>query len=135
VSLKGQGAELLSATVARPVIASIAGHAAGKRGPGKEIHQLRKQQLASVHRRLQRTSLEPASRQFQIDTTQKCLQPSTHQAVAGSELAVNRTAVTIDMKRMKRFQQTLACRRFLRSFLLRPYLSKIACARARAFRG
>jgi hypothetical protein len=51
------------------VVAIITSNTAGKRSPGKEIHQLRKQQLASVHRRLQRQSLESASRQFQIDTT------------------------------------------------------------------
>jgi hypothetical protein len=51
------------------MVAIITSNTAGKRSPGKEIHQLRKQQLASVHRRLQRQSLESASRQFQIDTT------------------------------------------------------------------
>jgi hypothetical protein len=67
---KGHGAELFSATeVAHPAVAAITGHTAGKRGPGKKIHQLRKQQLASVHRCLQKQSLGTASRQFQIDTT------------------------------------------------------------------
>jgi len=55
---KGHGAELFGATeVAHPAVAAIPSHTAGKRGPGKKIHQLRKQQLASVHRCLQRTSL------------------------------------------------------------------------------
>ena len=80
---KGHGAELFGATeAAHPAVAAITGHTAGKRSPGKEVHQLREQQLASVHRRLQRQSLESASRQFQIDTTQKRLQPSAHQSVA-----------------------------------------------------
>ena len=95
---KGHGAELFGATeVAHPAVAAIPSHTAGKRGPGKKIHQLRKQQLASVHRCLQRTSLEPASRQLQIDTTQKQLQLITDQRVAASELAVNRTVVTTNL--------------------------------------
>jgi hypothetical protein len=84
--------------VAHPAVAAITGYAAGKRSPGKEIHQLREQSLASVHRRLQKTSLESASRQFQIDTTRKRPQPSAHQAVAASELVVNRTAVSASIK-------------------------------------
>jgi hypothetical protein len=75
------------------VITAITGHTAGKRSPGKEVHQLREQQLASVHRRLQKASLESASRQFQIDTTQKQLQLTTDRRVAANELAVNRTVV------------------------------------------
>jgi hypothetical protein len=38
--------------------------------------------FVSEHRRLQRTALESASRQFQIDTTQKQPQLATHQQVA-----------------------------------------------------
>jgi hypothetical protein len=92
---KSHGAELFGATeIAHPAVSAITGYAAGKRSPGKEIHQLREQHLASVHRRLQKTSLESASRQFQIDTTRKRPQPSAHQAVAASELVVNRTAVS-----------------------------------------
>ena len=91
---KGHGAELFGTTeAAHPVVAAITGHTAGKRGPGKKIHQLRKQQFARVHRRLQRTSLDPASRQFQIDTTQKQLQLPGGQRFAASELDVNRTVV------------------------------------------
>ena len=92
---KGHGAELFGATeVAHSAVTAIAGHTAGERSPGKKIHQLRKQQLASVQRCLQKDSLEPASRQFQIDTTQKQPQLITDQRVATSELAVNRTVVT-----------------------------------------
>jgi hypothetical protein len=75
------------------VVTAITGHAAGKRSPGKKIHQLRKQQLASVHRRLQKNSLVSASRQFQIDTTQKRSQTTSDHTVPESELAVNRTVV------------------------------------------
>ena len=91
---KGHGAELFGATeAAHPAVAAITGHAAGKRGPGKKIHQLRKQQLASVHRRLQKNFLVSASRQFQIDTTQKQPQLIKDQRVAANELAVNRTVM------------------------------------------
>jgi len=96
---KSHGTKLFGATeVAHPAVAAIAGYAAGKRSPGKEFHQLREQHLANVHRRLQKTSLESASRQSQIDTTQKRPQPLAHQAVADSELVVNRTAVTICLR-------------------------------------
>jgi hypothetical protein len=54
---------------------------------------LRKQQLASVHRRLQKNFLVSASRQFQIDTTQKQPQLIKDQRVAANELAVNRTVM------------------------------------------
>ncbi len=114
---KGQGAELLGASeVANPAVAVIMGHAAGKRGPGKEIHQLRKQQLASVHRRRQRQSLDTASRQFQIDTTQKQPQLLVAQRVAGRKLAVNRTVVQMnihqrwDMIQIKSFPLNLKLR-------------------------
>ncbi len=96
---ESHGTELLGAVEgAHPMVAAITGYAAGKRGPGKEIHQLSKKHLARVHRRLQKTSLESASRQFQIDTTRKRSQPSAHQAVAASKLVVNRTAVIADNK-------------------------------------
>jgi hypothetical protein len=91
---KGHGTELLGATeVAHPAVAAITSHNAGKRSPRKEVHQLREQQLASVHRCLQRRSLESASRHYQIDTTQKRSQLSAHQMVVDGELVVNRTAV------------------------------------------
>src|ERR1019366_7313687 len=54
---KCHGAELLGTSeTAHPAVSAITGHTAGKRGPGKEIHQLRKQQLASVQCRLDRKS-------------------------------------------------------------------------------
>jgi len=92
---KSHDAELLGTTEAtHPTIAAVTSHTAGKRTPGKKVHQLREQQLASVHRRLQKASLKSASRQFQIDT------PNTsatigHQAVAGTELVVNRAVVRL----------------------------------------
>lgn len=91
---KSHGAELLGATeAAHPAVTAVTSHTAGKRSPGQEIDQLREQQLTSVHRRLQKTSLESASRQLQIDTTPKRPQPSAYQMVADGELVVNRTAV------------------------------------------
>jgi hypothetical protein len=92
----GHGAKLLGATeAAHPAVAAITGHAAGKRGPGKEIHQLRKQQLASVHRRLQRQSLDQHRGNFK-STPPKTSANLVDQKVAGSELAVNRTVVPPD---------------------------------------
>ena len=67
------GAVLLGASQGAHATITVVGHTACKRSPGDEIHQLSKQQLVCVHRRLQRKSLESASRQFQIDTT-----PKTH---------------------------------------------------------
>jgi hypothetical protein len=75
------------------MVAAKAGHTAGKRSPGNKIHQLRKQQLASIQCRLQREPLESASRQFQIDTTQKQWQLYADQTVAENKPEVNRTVV------------------------------------------
>ena len=89
---KGHGTKLLGASEgANSAVAAVTSHTAGKRGPGKKIHQLRKQQLASVQSRLQKRSLDTASRQFQIDTTQKRAQLLADQKVAEGKLAVNRT--------------------------------------------
>jgi hypothetical protein len=52
---KSHGAELFRATeAAPPAIALITSHTVGKRSLGKEVHQLRQHQLASVHYGLQR---------------------------------------------------------------------------------
>jgi hypothetical protein len=88
------GAELLSTTeVAHSAVARVTDHAAGKKSPGKKVHQLSKSRLASVHRRLQRIFLALASRQIQIDTTRKRTQSLAVQMVADSELVVNWTAM------------------------------------------
>jgi len=63
------------------MIAAVGSNVTGKRSPRKKIHQLRKQELARVHRRLQRESLEAASGQFQIDTTEKERQHPENQDV------------------------------------------------------
>jgi hypothetical protein len=73
---KGNGAILFGTTeVAHYTFAAITGHTADKRGPRGKIHQLRRQQLTSVGRRLQRRSLEQASQRLQIVTTQTQLLP------------------------------------------------------------
>jgi hypothetical protein len=96
---KSHGAILLGTTEpAHTMVAAITGDAASKRSPGNAIHQLRKQQLARVHRRLQRESLESASRQFQIDPAQKQRQLYAAQRVAENKPDVNRTAVALGAK-------------------------------------
>jgi hypothetical protein len=67
---KSHSPKRLGATEApHAAIAAITGHAAGKRGPRKKIHPLRKQHLADVSRCLQSKSLETESDPIQIDTT------------------------------------------------------------------